>query len=91
MEQTIGVFGEEMLLWMCVLRQSPRRPPPEHVHRQANLLLDELKASKAAQELPVQSVDDGMFAIAALLVAFAAWRAILARRQRPVSLNGGKA
>jgi type VI secretion system protein ImpK len=66
-EQTIGVFGEEMLLWMCVLRQSPRRPPPEHVHRQANLLLDELKASKAAQELPVQSVDDGMFAIAALL------------------------
>lgn len=35
--------------------------------RQANLLLDELKASKLAQELPVQSVDDGMFAIAALL------------------------
>ena len=67
MEQTIGVFGEEMLLWMCVLRQSPQRPPAEHVHRQANLLLDELKASKAAQELPIQSVDDGMFAIAALL------------------------
>jgi type VI secretion system protein ImpK len=65
-EQTIGVFGEEMLLWMCVLRQSPRRPPPEHVHRQANFLLDELKASKAAQEIPVQSVDDGMFAIAAI-------------------------
>jgi type VI secretion system protein ImpK len=67
MEQTIGVFGEEVLLWMCVLRQSPRRPPPEHVHRQANLLLDELKGSKAAQELPVDAVDDGMFAIAALL------------------------
>lgn len=67
MEQTIGVFGEEMLLWMCVVRQSPRRPPPEHVHRQANLLLDELKGSKAAQLLPVQSVDDGMFAVAALL------------------------
>ena len=66
MEQTIGVFGEEMLLWMCVLRQSPQRPPPEHVHRQANFLLDELKASKAAHELPVQSVDDGMFAIAAI-------------------------
>lgn len=66
LEQTIGVFGEEMLLWMCVLRQSPRRPPPEHVHRQANLLLDELKASMVAQSLPVQSVDDGMFAIAAL-------------------------
>jgi type VI secretion system protein ImpK len=66
-EQTIGVFGEEMLLWLGVLRQSPRRPPPEHVHRQANLLLDELKASKIAQELPVETVDDGMFAIAALV------------------------
>ena len=67
MEQTIGVFGEEMLLWLCVLRQSPQRPPPEHVHRQANLLLDELKGSKIALGLPVESVDDGMFAIAALL------------------------
>ncbi len=67
MEQTIGVFGEEMLLWLCVLRQSPRRPPAEHVHRQANLLLDELKGSKLALELPVETVDDGMFAIAALL------------------------
>lgn len=67
MEQTIGVFGEEMLLWLCVLRQSPQRPPPEHVHRQANLLLDELQASKAGQALPVQSCEDGMFAIAALL------------------------
>jgi type VI secretion system protein ImpK len=66
-EQTIGVFGEEMLLWLCVLRQSPRRPPPEHVHRQANLLLDELKNGKIAMGLPVESVDDGMFAIAALL------------------------
>ncbi len=67
MEQTIGVFGEEMLLWLVVLRQSPRRPPPEHVHRQANLLLDELKASKLSQELPLESADDGMFAIAALI------------------------
>jgi type VI secretion system protein ImpK len=66
-EQTIGVFGEEMLLWLCVLRQSPRRPPAEHVHRQANLLLDELKGSKIGLELPVESVDDGMFAIAALV------------------------
>lgn len=71
MEQTIGVFGEELLLWVCLLRQSPRRPPPEHVHKQANLLLDELKGSKAAQLLPVQSVDDGMFAIAALLDEYA--------------------
>ncbi len=67
MEQTIGVFGEEMLLWLCILRQSPRRLPPDHVHRQANLLLDELKGSKVGQELPVESCDDGMFAIAALL------------------------
>jgi type VI secretion system protein ImpK len=66
-EQTIGVFGEEMLLWLCVLRQSPRRPPAEHVHKQANLLLDELKGSKVALGIPVDSVDDGMFAIAALL------------------------
>lgn len=67
MEQPIGVFGEEMLLWMCALRASPRRPPPEHVHHQANLLLNELKGSREAHALPVQSVDDGMFAIAALL------------------------
>ncbi|NUQ75037.1 MAG: DotU family type IV/VI secretion system protein [Polyangiaceae bacterium] len=56
-----------MILWICMLRQSPQRPPAEHVHRQATFLLDELKASKAAHDLPVQSVDDGMFAIAALL------------------------
>src|SRR6185436_3701515 len=63
----IGVFGEEVLLWLCMLRQSPRRPPADHVHRQANFLLDELKQSKVAMELPVVSVDDGMFAIAALI------------------------
>jgi type VI secretion system protein ImpK len=66
-ETSIGVFGEEMLLWICMLRQSPRRPPPDHVYRQANLMLDEIKISKAAQELPVQAADDGMFVIAALL------------------------
>ncbi|MGK4001599.1 DotU family type IV/VI secretion system protein [Sorangium sp. So ce1036] len=66
METSIGVFGEEMLLWLCMLRQSPRRPPADHVLRQANLLLEELKASRLSQELPVASVDDGMFAIAAL-------------------------
>jgi type VI secretion system protein ImpK len=70
-EQSIGVFGEELLLWMCIVRQSPQRPPAEHVHRQANLMLDELKGSKLAQELPVQSVDDGMFVIAALIDEFA--------------------
>ena len=67
MENIIGVFGEEMLLWICMLKQSPQRPPADHVHRQANFMLDELKQSKLAQELPVISVDDGMFAIAALL------------------------
>ena len=66
-ERTIGVFGEELLLWICMLRHSPGRPPGEHVHRQANFLLDELKQSQAALALPVVSVDDGMFAIAALL------------------------
>ncbi|XXY54222.1 DotU family type IV/VI secretion system protein [Sorangium sp. So ce269] len=65
METSIGVFGEEMLLWLCMLRQSPRRPPADHVLRQANLLLEELKGSKLALSLPVASVDDGMFAIAA--------------------------
>jgi type VI secretion system protein ImpK len=70
-EQTIGVFGEQLLLWVCLLRQSPQRPPPEHVHRQANLLFDELKGSKEALGLPVESVDDGMFAIAALLDEYA--------------------
>lgn len=66
-ETIIGVFGETMLLWIIVLRQSPRRPPAEHVLRQANYMLDELKASPAAQQLPVQAVDDGMFAVAALI------------------------
>lgn len=54
-----------MLLWLCVLRQSPRRPPADHVLRQANLLLEELKGSKLAREMPIASVDDGMFALAA--------------------------
>jgi type VI secretion system protein ImpK len=70
-EQTIGVFGEQLLLWVCLLRQSPQRPPPDHVHRQANLLLDELKGSKEGLGLPVESADDGMFAIAALLDEYA--------------------
>lgn len=56
-----------MLLWICMLRQAQRRPPADHVHRQANFLLDELMNSALAQGLPVVSVQDGMFAIAALL------------------------
>jgi len=67
LERSVGVFGEELLLWVCLLLQSPRRPPADHVFRQANLLLDELKMSKEAQVLSVQHADDGVFAIAALI------------------------
>lgn len=65
--QSIGVFGEELILWLLVMRQSPRRPPPDHIYRQVNVLLDELRQSPVAQLLPVVSAEDGMFAIAALV------------------------
>lgn len=65
--QSIGVFGEELILWLLVVRQSPRRPPADHIYRQVNVLLDELRASPAAQALPVVSAEDGMFAVAALI------------------------
>lgn len=65
--QSIGVFGEELILWLLVMRQSPRRPPPDHIYRQVNVLLDELRQSPVAQLLPVVSAEDGMFAIAALI------------------------
>lgn len=64
--QSIGVFGEEMLLWVCMLRQAPRRPQPELIYKQANFMLDELRQSQIAQLLPVVSAEDGMFAVAAL-------------------------
>jgi len=64
---SIGVFGEELILWACMLRQAPRRPPADHVFKQANFLLDELRGSPAAQALPVVSAEDGMFAIAAFV------------------------
>jgi type VI secretion system protein ImpK len=66
-EQSIGVFGENVLLWACLLRQVPTRPRADVMLQHANYLLDELKQSPEAQQLPVQSVDDGMFAIAALI------------------------
>jgi type VI secretion system protein ImpK len=66
-EQSIGVFGEDVILWACVLRQASRRPGAAAVLQQANYLLNELKASRAAQELPVQAADDAMFAITALI------------------------
>jgi len=66
-ERSIGVYGEELLLWICAVRQSPRRPPAEHLLQQANSLMNELKSSKATDELPVVSSDDGQFAIAAVI------------------------
>ena len=65
--RSIGVFGEELILWILLMRQAPRRPPADHLFRQANILLDELKASPLAQSMAVVQADDGMFAIASLL------------------------
>lgn len=67
MEQSIGVFGQDVLLWACRLQQATVRPQAQVVHQHANYLLDELKRSHDAQQLPVQSAEDGMFAIAALI------------------------
>lgn len=67
MEQSIGLFGQDVILWAALLRQAPERPRPEQLHQHANQLLDELGRSPHAQQLPVQSVEDGMFAIAALI------------------------
>lgn len=67
MEQSIGVFGQDVLLWVCLMRQAQQRPAAHEVHKHASWLLDELKRSREAQQLPIQSVDDGMFAICALI------------------------
>jgi len=66
-ERSIGVYGEELLLWICAVRQSPRRPPAEHLLQQANNMMNDLKSSKATDELPVVSADDGQFALAAVI------------------------
>lgn len=66
-ERSIGVYGEELLLWICAVRQSPRRPPAEHLLQTANSMLNELKSSKVTEALPVVSADDGQFALAALI------------------------
>jgi len=66
-EQSIGVFGQDVLLWACLLRQSPQRPQPEVVHQHANFLLDELGRSQEAKAIPMQSAEDGMFVITALI------------------------
>ncbi|MFO0548040.1 MAG: DotU family type IV/VI secretion system protein [Polyangiaceae bacterium] len=65
--ESIGVFGEELILWGCFVRQSPRRPTPDQVYKQAIFLLDELRGSQTASLMPIVAVEDGMFAIAALL------------------------
>ncbi len=67
MEQSIGVFGQDVLLWACLLRQAQQRPAANQVHQDVSSLLDELKRSREAQHLPIQSVEDGMFAICALI------------------------
>ncbi len=67
MEQSIGVFGQDVLLWASLLRQAVHRPPPEVILQHANWLLDELKRSRETLALPVQSAEDGMFAICALI------------------------
>lgn len=66
-EQSIGVFGHEVLLWAAMLRQAQQRPPAQQLHQHASHLLDELKRSPEAHQLPLQSVEDGTFAIAALI------------------------
>ncbi len=66
-ERSIGVYGEDLLLWICAVRQSPRRPSAEQLLQQANSLLNDLKIAKVSDALPVVSADDGQFAIAALI------------------------
>jgi type VI secretion system protein ImpK len=66
-EQSIGVFGQDVLLWVALVRQTQQRPAAQTLHQHANYMLDELARSAQAQQLPVQSVEDGSFAIAALI------------------------
>lgn len=67
MEQSIGVFGQEVLQWTCLLQQVSQRPPAQTVYQQANYLLDELSRSEEAKQVPVQAAEDGMFALASLI------------------------
>jgi len=66
-EQAIGVIGEDVLLCACLLWQTPRRLPAQTLHQQATGLLDELARSERARQLPLRSVEDAIFAIAALI------------------------
>lgn len=67
MEQSIGVYGQDVLLWASLLRQAPQRPQAQVLHQHANQLLDELRRSEATQQISVQAAEDGQFAIAAFL------------------------
>jgi type VI secretion system protein ImpK len=62
-ERSIGVYGQDVLLWACLLRQSPQRPQPQVLLQQVNHMLEELRRSQATLELPVQSAEDGQFAL----------------------------
>jgi type VI secretion system protein ImpK len=66
-EQSIGVFGQNVLLWAALLKQAPQRPQPHVVLQHANHLLDELRRSAMTDQVPVQAAEDGMFAICALI------------------------
>ncbi|MBI4953386.1 MAG: DotU family type IV/VI secretion system protein [Myxococcales bacterium] len=86
-----------MLLWACLLRLSPQRPRADVVHQHANYLLNELKRSQEAEQLPVQSVDDGLFALAAFIDEVAmslpdlrmTWQQAPLQAQRHNSNNAG--
>lgn len=66
-ETIVGVFGHDVLQWVCAMRTAARRPTADQVHAHATYLLQELSASPDAQALPMQFVDDATFAIAALI------------------------
>ncbi len=67
MEQSIGVFGQDVLLWACLVQQAAQRPPAQTLHQHAGYLLDELRRSPEARAIAVRSVEAGEFAIAALI------------------------
>jgi type VI secretion system protein ImpK len=62
-ERSIGVYGQDMLSWACLLRLAPQRPQAQVLLQQANNMLDELKRSQETLQTPVQAAEDGQFAI----------------------------
>ena len=47
MEQSIGVYGQDVLLWACMLRQTPQRPQAQVLLQQAKVRLSGLEALEA--------------------------------------------